>query len=540
MAPDSQSAVRAIDGDAMIYRSPYPDITIPDSPLTPIVLRRASDLPDKPALIDGASGRTLTYGQLAEDIQSVAVSLAQRGFRKGDVFAICAPNMLEYLVFFHAAASLGGVVTTLNPLSTTDEVARWLNDSRAAYLLVASESLARTREVARRSSVREVLAVDAAAGTKPFGSPSEVDRIAAPEVAIDPHKDLVALLYSSGTSGHPKGVMLTHRNLVAGLHQFAATEPHTADEVVLGILPLFHMYGLSVTHSVLSQGATLVILPRFELVSTLRALQDFGVTRAYLAPPTVLNLARHPRVDDYDLSRIKVVHSGGAPLSEAVARDCADRLGCQIKQAYALTECYPALRMGQADADMRRITSVGRCAPNTDCKVVDPDTGAELGPGQPGELWLRGPQVMKGYLNQPEATAQTLDAEGWLRTGDIGLVDDEGFFTIVDRLKELIKYKGYQVAPAELEAVLLAHPAVADAAVIPSPDAVAGEVPKAFVVLHGKAAPEELLAFVAARVAPYKKVRRIEFIDGIPKSASGKILRRVLVERERAAIPALV
>jgi acyl-CoA synthetase (AMP-forming)/AMP-acid ligase II len=308
---------------------------------------------------------------------------------------------------------------------------------------------------------------------------------------------------------------------------------------VFGILPMFHMYGLSVMHLVLSLGATLVFMPRFELMSCLRALQDYGVTRAYLAPPTVLSLAKHPRVDDYDLSRIKVVHSGGAPLSEAVARDCADRLGCQIKQAYALTECYPALRMGQADADLRRITSVGRSVPNTECKVVDPDTGAELGPGQPGELWLRGPQVMQGYLNHPEASARTLDAEGWLRTGDVGLVDDEGFFTIVDRLKELIKYKGYQVAPAELEAVLLAHPAVADAAVIPSPDADAGEVPKAFVVLQHKATPDELMTFVARRVAPYKKVRRVAIVDQIPKSPSGKILRRVLVERERAAVAAL-
>jgi acyl-CoA synthetase (AMP-forming)/AMP-acid ligase II len=494
-------------------------------------------LRDTPALIDGTSGQVMTYGQLAEDIRRKARGLARRGFRKGEILAIWAPNSLEYLVAFHAAASVGGIVAPINPLCTVDELAHRLRDSNAAFLLTTPDSLDRARAAASASNVRELLIVGESSEATSFASLVADDDGSAPNVTIEAEKDLVALLYSSGTGGLPKGVMLTHRNLVAGLHQLTGAEQLAADEIVLGILPFFHMYGLMVVQLILSQGATLVTMPRFELMSCLRALQEYRVTRAYLAPPIVVNLAKHPRVDEYDLSRLQVIQSGGAPLSESVARGCAARLGCQIRQGYALTECYPAIRMGAADPDMRNVRSVGRCVPNTECKIVDPATGDELGAGQPGELLLRGPQVMKGYLNQPDATAQTIDVDGWLRTGDIGVADEDGFFTIVDRLKELIKYKGYQVAPAELEAVLLAHPAVADAAVIPSPDVEAGEVPKAFVVVAGEATAADLMTFVAARVAPYKKIRRLEFIEQIPKSPSGKILRRVLVERERAAVP---
>jgi acyl-CoA synthetase (AMP-forming)/AMP-acid ligase II len=524
----------------MIFRSPYPDIAIPDTPLTPLVLRHAAQLGDKPALIDGASGRVLTYRQLAKGVCRAAAGLARRGFQKGEVLAICAPNILEYAVAFHAAASLGGIVTTINPLCTVGELAHRLNDSQARYLLTTPDSLDQAREAAVGSPVRELLVIGTAPGATSFASLLADDDRAAADVAIDAAEDLVALLYSSGTSGLPKGVMLTHRNLVAGLHQLTASDAIAADDIVFGILPFFHVYGLSVLHLVLSQGATLVIMPRFELTSCLKALQDHRVTFAYLAPPVVVQLAKHPLVDQYDLFRLRVMHSGGAPLSEAVARGCAARLGCRIKQGYALTEGYPAIRVGASDPPNLEVSSVGRCVSNTECKVVDPETGAELGPGQPGELWLRGPQVMRGYLNQPVASAEAIVGDGWLRTGDIGFADEKGFFTIVDRLKELIKYKGYQVAPAELEAVLLAHPSVADAAVIPSPDEVAGEVPKAFVVLREDATVEGIMAFVAERVAPYKKIRRIEFVDQIPKSASGKILRRLLVERERTAVPASI
>jgi acyl-CoA synthetase (AMP-forming)/AMP-acid ligase II len=263
-------------------------------------------------------------------------------------------------------------------------------------------------------------------------------------------------------------------------------------------------------------------------------MQDYGVTWAYLVPPIVLALAKHPLVDKYDLSKLKSILSGAAPLGKDVTQACADRLKCLVRQGYGLTETSPVTHFTPNDPAKIKPGSIGPLVAATECRIIDYTNDAELGPNQEGELWVRGPQVMQGYLNRPDATRAVINPDGWFRTGDIGYADEDSYFYIVDRLKELIKYKGLQVAPAELEAVLLTHPAVADAAVIPSPDEEAGEVPKAFVVLRGEATPDELMAFVADKVAPYKKIRRLEVIEQIPKSASGKILRRVLVERERS------
>ncbi len=358
---------------------------------------------------------------------------------------------------------------------------------------------------------------------------------APPQVQLNPREDLIALPYSSGTTGLPKGVMLTHHNLVANLCQIRDIEPFGEADTLIGILPFFHIYGLTVIMGLgLHKGATIVTMPRFDLEQFLQIMQNYRVSRAYLVPPIVLALAKHPLVDKYNLSNLKLIMSGAAPLSKDVAEGCANRLGCLIKQGYGLTETSPVTHLNPDDPAKIKQGSIGPCIPNTEVKIVNYNTDAELGPNQEGEIWLRGPQVMKGYLNHPQATAASINAEGWFRSGDIGYADEEGYFYIVDRLKELIKYKGLQVAPAELEAILLTHPAVADAAVIPSPDEEAGEIPKAFVVLRGEATPDELMAFVAERVAPHKKIRLLEVIEQIPKSASGKILRRVLVEWERS------
>jgi acyl-CoA synthetase (AMP-forming)/AMP-acid ligase II len=331
--------------------------------------------------------------------------------------------------------------------------------------------------------------------------------------------------------------MLTHRNIVANAAQYIGGGLISEQDTFIGVLPFFHIYGLAVVlnYAGLATGATIVTLPRFELELFLHTLETYGVTFAHLVPPIVLALAQQPVVEHYDLSRLKVVLSGGAPISADLANACQERVGCRVVHGYGLTEASSTTHRSPVDPQRTKVESVGVLLPNTEGKIVDPVSGTDCNPDQQGELWIRGPQVMRGYLHQPAATAQMITPDGWLRTGDLGYVDQNGNFFVVDRLKELIKYKAYQVAPAELEAVLLSHPAVADVAVIPSPDEEAGEVPKAFVVLRGEATPEELMAFVAARVASYKKVRRLEFIDAIPKSASGKILRRVLVEREREA-----
>jgi acyl-CoA synthetase (AMP-forming)/AMP-acid ligase II len=263
-------------------------------------------------------------------------------------------------------------------------------------------------------------------------------------------------------------------------------------------------------------------------------MQQHNVTRAYLVPPIVLALAKHPLVDKYKLGSLRSINSGAAPLGENIEQACENRLHCFVAQGYGLTETSPVVSTTPLDPAMRRAGSAGLLIPNTECKVVDPATGAELDANQQGEVWVRGPQVMKGYLNNPAATAAMLEPDGWLHTGDIGMVDQDGYLFIVDRLKELIKYKGFQVAPAELESLLLKHPAVADAAVIPQPDEEAGEVPKAFVVMKGAATPEEVMAFVNGQVAPFKKIRQLEVVSEIPKSPAGKILRRTLIERERS------
>ena len=242
----------------------------------------------------------------------------------------------------------------------------------------------------------------------------------------------------------------------------------------------------------------------------------------------IVALAKHPAVDHIDLSHLRTLFSGAAPMDAALQESCAARLGCEIMQGYGMTEASPVTHATSAQPGKNRPGTVGQLAPNTECRIVDVVTGADAGPGGEGELLIRGPQVMTGYLRNAQATAETLDAQGWLHTGDIGRVDADGYFTIVDRLKELIKYKGYQVPPAELEALLLTHPAVSDAAVIGVPDEAAGESPKAFVVLKGDVTAEALMAYIAERVAPYKRIRSVEFIDAIPKSPSGKILRRVL------------
>jgi acyl-CoA synthetase (AMP-forming)/AMP-acid ligase II len=520
-----------------VYRSPFPDVVIPDVTFTELILRRAGELADQPALIDGPSGRTLTYGQLAASIRRAAAGLAARGFLEGDVFGLYLPNVPEYAVVFHAVATLGGVNTTVNPLYTARELAGQLNDCRAKYLVTAPPFLDKALEAkAQVPTLEEVFVLGEAsseAGATPFAALLARDG-QPPSVRIDPANDLVVLPYSSGTTGLPKGVMLTHRNLVANVLQTAAPGVLRPGDVDIAVLPFFHIYGMVVIMGVsLALGGTIVTLPRFDIDQFLKTLQDYHVTKACLVPPIVLALAKHPAVGRYDLSSLEWVMSGAAPLSEDLARACADRLGVTISQGYGMTETSPVTHLSPGEKDRVRPGSVGVTAPNTETRIVDLGSGADLPPGQPGEVWVRGPQVMKGYLNAPEATAEILDADGWLHTGDIGYMDPDGYLYIVDRVKELIKYKGLQVAPAELEAVLLSHPAVADAAVIPVPDEEAGEVPKAFVVTKAPVSSDELLAYVGERVAPYKRVRYLAFVDAVPKSASGKILRRVLIEANR-------
>jgi len=521
----------------MIFRGPFPQVAIPEMPITAFVLQHASERGEKPALIDGPSGRTIKYSELADQISRVAASLWKRGFKKGEVFGVLSPNLPEYAIAFHGVASLGGIVSPVNPLYTEHEIAHQLKDAGARFLVTVPQFLEKATGAAREAGIEELFIFDEGetevAGATRFSSLLLSDG-QFPEVEINPREDLVALPYSSGTTGLPKGVMLTHYNLVANMCQMEGLDYFTENDTLICVLPLFHIYGLVVVLNMgIYQGSTIVTVPRFELEPFLQLLQDYGVTLAHLVPPIVLTLSKNPVVDNYDLSKLKTIFCGAAPLDEQLTRACMQRLGCDVRQGYGMTETSPVTHSSPADPARVKFGAVGVPAPNTECKVVNLETGESLAHHQEGEVCVRGPQIMKGYLNRPEATAATVDPEGWLHTGDIGYADHEGHFFIVDRAKELIKYKGFQVPPAELEALLLTHPCVADAAVIPCPDDEAGEIPKAFVVLKREITAAELMDFVEQRVAPYKKIRLLEFIDKIPKSASGKILRRVLVQQER-------
>ncbi|MBM4439843.1 MAG: 4-coumarate--CoA ligase family protein [Candidatus Rokubacteria bacterium] len=527
----------------MIIRSTSPDVAIPEVPVTDYILRHAERLANKPALIDAPSGRTLTYGQLADGIKRVATALAQRGFRKGDVFAIYSPNLPEYAVVFHGVASIGGIVTTVNPLYTAGELANQLKDSKAKLLITVPPFLDKAKEAAAMAGgIEDIYVFGAAEGARPFSELLQAPP-APPKVTIDPKNDVVVLPYSSGTTGLPKGVMLTHHNLVANLCQSAGMqnfEAFTERDVVLAVLPYFHIYGMVVIMKLgLAGGGTVVSMPRFDMQEFLTYVQQYKLTVLPLVPPIILGMVKHPALSQFDLSSVRLVFSGAAPLGEELVKQLSVKLGCPVVQGYGMTEASPVTHLSPTKNTVFKPGSCGRVVPNTEVKLVDPASGAELdGPNKEGELLMRGPQIMKGYLNRPGDTADSIDREGWYHTGDVGYVDEDGWFFIVDRTKELIKYKGMQVAPAELEALLLTHPNILDAAVVRKADEEAGEVPKAYIVLKADDASkttkaEAISAWVAERVAPHKRIRHIEFIDAIPKSASGKILRRVLVDMEK-------
>jgi acyl-CoA synthetase (AMP-forming)/AMP-acid ligase II len=512
----------------MVLRSPLSDVEIVDLPLHDFVLADAHARADKAALIDGPSGRTVTYGELARGVESFAAGIAGRGLEPGQVVGIFSPNLPEYAIAFHGIARAGGTVTTINPTATTEELARQLTDADARFLLTVPPFAETAATAAAKAGVEHVFVFGEAEGLSP-ASELFVDPSDAPDLHIDPSEHLVALPFSSGTTGLPKGVMLTHRNLVANVQQFEASLETRDDDVVMGVLPFFHIYGMTVIMNVaLHKGATVVTMPRFDLEQFLRLHAEHHITQCYAVPPIVLALAKHPLVDQFDLSSLERVMSGAAPLSAELAEAAAARLGCPVFQGYGMTETSPVTHVSPIQRN--KPGTVGVLLPNTEARIVDLDTDEDVEPGGRGELCIRGPQVMKGYLNNQAATDAMIDGDGWLHTGDIAIVDDEGYFTIVDRVKELIKYKGYQVPPAELEALLLEHPQISDAAVLGRPDEEAGEIPIAFVVAHDLE-PDAVLSFVAARVSPYKKLRGVEFVDEIPKSASGKILRRELAER---------
>jgi len=507
------------------HSSPLPDLDIPDVALTEFVLRKAASYPNHAAMINGDTGETYTYAQLTEAIHQLAGGLQQQGFTKNSVLALIAPNSPEFAIVFHAVAVCGGTVTTVNPLYVADEIRHQLLDSGATLAVTIPACLESTNEATKGTSVTDVYTIGSIEG---YTSLEELRGQPVEQVDIDIYSDVVVMPYSSGTTGLPKGVMLSHHNLVANLEQVNAATKNQHADIALAVLPFFHIYGMQVLMgAMLAEGATVVTMARFDMEKVLETIQKYKCTQFFAVPPIILGLAKHPVVDNYDLSSLKKIFSGAAPLGGEVANEAAQRLDCAVVQGYGMTEMSPVSHctVGYDSRD----GSCGVTVPNTVSRIVN-EEGQDQGIDEVGELWVKGPQVMLGYLNNPTATAETLDAEGWLHTGDVARIDADGHMYIVDRVKELIKYKGFQVAPAELEALILTHPQIADAAVIGIPDDEAGEVPKAFVTLRESShlTADELMAFISDRVTSYKQIRAVEFIDSIPKSASGKILRRQL------------
>ncbi|MEU6079285.1 4-coumarate--CoA ligase family protein [Streptomyces sp. NPDC047108] len=526
----------------MVFRSEYADVPPLDQPIHDAVLGRAAEFGELPALIDGVDGTTLSHARLDRFTRRIAAAFAETGVRKGDVLALHSPNTIAFPAVFYGATRAGAAVTTVHPLATAEEFARQLRDSRARWIVTVSPLLETARRAAEAAGgVREIFVCDTADGHR-----SVLDMLSStapePEITIDPAEDLAALPYSSGTTGIPKGVMLTHRNIATNLTQLGALVPSGPGDRALAVLPFFHIYGLTaLLNAPLRTGATVVVLPRFDLDQFLAAIEKHRVNALYVAPPIVLALAKHPAVDRHDLSSLEYIVCSAAPLDAELATACSRRLGLPpVMQAYGMTELSPGTHVVPRHARDAPPGTVGKLIPSTRMRLVSlDDPGQDAGPGEEGEIVIKGPQVMKGYLGRQEATAAMVDEDGWLHTGDVGRVDDDGWLFVVDRVKELIKYKGYQVAPADLEAVLLTHDRIADAAVIGVTDGDGNEIPKAYVVPQQGAAitDEEVMAYVAERVAPYKKVRRVEFLDTVPRAVSGKVLRRELRDRERSSAP---
>ncbi|KAK3130979.1 hypothetical protein QOZ80_6BG0500480 [Eleusine coracana subsp. coracana] len=531
----------------VLFRSKLPDIEIPrDFTLQAYCFERLAEVGDRPCIIDGQTGPVHTYADVERLSRKAAAALRALGVGKGDVVMNLLRNCPEFAFVFLGAARLGAATTTANPFYMPHEIHRQVTAAGARVVVTEACAVDKVRAFAAERGV-PVVAVDGDFdGCLRFGDLMDAAEPLDADEEVDPD-DVVALPYSSGTTGMPKGVMLTHRSLVTSVaQQVDGANPNlyfSKEDVLLCVLPLFHIYSLnSVLLAGLRAGSAIVIMKKFDIGTLVDLVRAHGVTVAPFVPPIVVEIAKSPRVTAEDLASIRMVMSGAAPMG----KDLQDAFMAKIPnavlgQGYGMTEAGPVLAMCLAFAKEPYEVKSGSCGTvvrNAALKIVDPDSGASLGRNQPGEICIRGEQIMKGYLNDPEATKNTIDKDGWLHTGDIGYVDDDDEIFIVDRLKEIIKYKGFQVPPAELEALLITHPDIKDAAVVSMKDELAGEVPVAFIMrIEGSDISEnEIKQFVAKEVVFYKRINRVFFTDSIPKNPSGKILRKDLRARLAAGI----
>ncbi|CAM6041020.1 unnamed protein product [Sphagnum compactum] len=509
------------DGDEIVYRSLKPLPPLAHSNLASFILQDACiKYETRTAMVNGATGVEYTYGELREWVASTAAGLIALGVKQHDVVLVLSPNLPEFPVIYLAVVLLGAIVAPTNPLGTESDIVKQVKQSNARFVVTVPEQLSKFQTLGR---IPIILIEDAGA-----------ENITAyPQTQAN---DTCTLLFSSGTTGLSKAVQLTHANFISAITAYNTLEPGQSTmetDVCLAIIPMFHVYGLGIVMlATLERGASVVIMPRYSLPQMLSYIEKYRITVATIVPPIIVSLVKSTEVAKYDLSSLRIIATGAASLRQDTMEACANMFPqCILRQGYGMTE-LPLISFSVVEKERLQWGSVGVLVPGIEVRVTDVETGRALPPLASGELWIRAPMVMTGYLNNPEVTAATKDSQGWLHTGDLGYVDTNGLLFIVDRLKEIIKYKANQVAPGELESIMLTHPSILDVAVIPIPDEEAGELPCAYVVRREGTDISEIhvMDFVGKQVAPYKKVRKVIFTESIPKSNTGKILRRILIE----------
>ena len=527
-----------------IYTSPRNPVTMQDVPLHDYVLTHAAPWGDALAMMQLETGERMSFTQLVARARALSAELVARGWRKGEVLAYVAPNLIDFPVVMQGASGAGVTLTTANPGASDSELEWQLRDSGARAVVTSPGLLQRVQGLAQAAGITQVYTLGPAApGSGANGADAAGDlrtwytsRAPAAQVSIDTHRDIAVLPYSSGTSGRAKGVMLTHWNMVSMLEQ--AWGVHPPGTRGLAVLPFFHIFGMQVLANLsVCAGMETYVMAKFDFQGMLEAIQTHRIQVMSVVPPMVNGMVKSPLAAQYDLSSLTDVGCGAAPLDSALQEAFVRRTGAALQQGYGMTETSLAIASnGRSRADRKppvvKPGSSGFLFSAVEARIVDVASGEDLGPGEDGEIRVRGPNIMFGYLNNPSANRSTFDEQGWLRTGDIGHFDDEGYLYITDRLKELIKVKGHQVAPARLEGVLKEHPQVVDCAVIGVPDEDKGEAPRAFVVRAPGSTldADGLQEFLSTRLARYEAVRDVVFVPEIPKSPSGKLLRRLLRE----------